>query len=54
MVGDGQYDVEAGLAAGVPTVWISHGQEKNFAAEPWRAVADLTELTALLRQCHSS
>jgi HAD superfamily hydrolase (TIGR01509 family) len=51
MVGDGEYDVEAGLAAGVKTVWISHGQEKPFAAEPSHAVRDLIELTALLRQC---
>jgi HAD superfamily hydrolase (TIGR01549 family) len=54
MVGDGQYDVEAGVAAGVLTVWISHGQEKYFAAEPWRAVADLMELTALLQRCQPS
>jgi HAD superfamily hydrolase (TIGR01509 family) len=51
MVGDGQYDVEAGLAAGVRTVWISHGGEKPFAAEPWQAVRDLNELTGLLREC---
>jgi HAD superfamily hydrolase (TIGR01509 family) len=51
MVGDGQYDVEAGLAAGIRTVWISHAQPKPFAAEPWRTVADLMELTALLRGC---
>jgi HAD superfamily hydrolase (TIGR01509 family) len=51
MIGDGQYDVEAGLAAGIKTVWISHGRKKEFAAEPWRTVADLTELTALLSKC---
>ncbi len=26
MVGDGRCDIEAGLAAGMRTVWISHGQ----------------------------
>lgn len=51
MVGDGQYDVEAGLAAGCATVWVSHGRRKPFAAEPWRTVRDLRELTALLRAC---
>jgi HAD superfamily hydrolase (TIGR01549 family) len=51
MVGDGQYDVEAGLAAGVKTVWISHGLEKPFAAEPWHVVRSLIELTALLERC---
>jgi len=51
MVGDGQYDVEAGLAAGILTVWVSHGREKPFAAEPWRVVHDLQELTAVLRDC---
>lgn len=51
MVGDGQYDVEAGLAAGIRTVWISHGETKPFSAEPWRSVRDLRELTMLLREC---
>jgi HAD superfamily hydrolase (TIGR01509 family) len=51
MVGDGQYDVEAGLAAGIKTVWLSHGRIKPFAAEPWRAVQDLQELTAVLEGC---
>lgn len=54
MVGDGQYDVEAGLAAGCATVWVSHGRQKPFAAEPWRTVRDLRELTALLRACRPS
>lgn len=49
MIGDGQYDVEAGVAAGIQTVWLSHGRLKPFAAEPWRTVRDLQELLALLR-----
>ena len=53
MIGDGQYDIEAGLAAGAKTVWISHGGPKDFAAEPWRTVRDLMELTTLLRECLS-
>src|SRR5882724_2923069 len=51
MVGDGQYDVEAGLAAGIVTVWLSHGRIKPFAAAPQRAVHDLQELTAMLEEC---
>jgi HAD superfamily hydrolase (TIGR01509 family) len=51
MVGDGRYDIEAGLAAGIKTVWLSHGQEKSFPAIPWRTVSDLWEFQALLRQC---
>jgi HAD superfamily hydrolase (TIGR01509 family) len=51
MVGDGQYDVEAGLAAGITTVWVSHGQIKPFGAEPWRVVQGLQELTVMLKDC---
>jgi HAD superfamily hydrolase (TIGR01509 family) len=50
MVGDGQYDVEAGLAAGVRTVWVSHGRTPAFDARPWRTVGDLCGLQALLEQ----
>jgi FMN phosphatase YigB (HAD superfamily) len=50
MVGDGQYDVEAGLAAGVRTVWVSHGRPQAFDARPWRTAADLCELQMLLQQ----
>src|SRR4051812_24548536 len=50
MVGDGQYDVEAGNAAGIGTVWVSHGRRRQFAAEPWRVVNDLCELQLLLSQ----
>jgi HAD superfamily hydrolase (TIGR01549 family) len=51
MVGDGQYDVEAGHAAGIPTVWLSHGRPKSFAAEPWKTVANLHQLVELLKTC---
>lgn len=50
MIGDGQYDIEAGIAAGCPTVWVSHGLDRPFNVEPWRTVRDLTRLLALLRQ----
>lgn len=51
MVGDGSHDIEAGLAAGIRTVWISHGRARDFAAVPWRTVPGLEELLALLQQC---
>ena len=50
MVGDGQYDVEAGAAAEIPTVWVSHGRPRPFAAQPSREVRDLSELLQLLEQ----
>jgi HAD superfamily hydrolase (TIGR01509 family) len=49
MVGDGQYDIEAAIAAGVRNVWLSHGRVKPFDATPWREVRDLLELRAMLR-----
>ena len=51
MVGDGQYDVEAGRAAEIRTVWVSHDRPKAFEAVPWRTVRDLPELVELLRSC---
>jgi len=51
MVGDGQYDIEAGAAAGVRAVWVSHRRQRPFAAQPWREVTDLWELADLLQRC---
>ncbi|MGB7160023.1 MAG: HAD family hydrolase [Tepidisphaeraceae bacterium] len=51
MVGDGQYDVEAGRAAEIRTVWISHDRTRPFEAAPWRTVRDLHELVSLLEKC---
>ena len=50
MVGDGQYDVEAGNAAGAQTVWLSHGRIRAFSAEPKHVVTDLSELLQLLQR----
>ena len=50
MVGDGQYDVEAGAAAGIRSVWVSHGRARSFQAQPWRVVSDLCGLQDLLGQ----
>jgi HAD superfamily hydrolase (TIGR01509 family) len=49
MVGDGQYDVEAALAANIRAVWISHAKPRHFSAEPWLTVANLPELTETLQ-----
>jgi len=51
MVGDGQYDVQAGSAAGVRTVWISHGRSRTFEPAPWRELRDLLELRDLFSRC---
>src|SRR5688572_1628569 len=51
MVGDGQYDVEAGAAAGVKTVWVSHNEPRFFDAKPWQTVPDLFALLNLLGRC---
>lgn len=49
MVGDWKYDIEAANAAGIKSVWLSHGREiRPFAAVPWRTVRDLCDLAQLL------
>jgi len=50
MVGDGQYDIEAGIAAGMTTVWIDHDRPRQFDAAPSVTVRDLPQLHALLRE----
>ena len=50
MIGDSFHDVNAGVAAGIKTVWLSHGQPRTFENEPWREVRDLGELLALLQR----
>lgn len=54
IVGDGSHDIEAGLAAGIRTVWVSLGRQRHFAAAPWQVVNDLLELTDLLGQCEKA
>jgi HAD superfamily hydrolase (TIGR01549 family) len=49
MVGDGYHDIEAGVAAGISTVWLSHGKARDFISEPTHTVRDLLELTDWLR-----
>lgn len=49
MVGDGRYDIEAGVAAGMKTVWISHGRNRDFPAVPWKSVFDLHGLLNVLQ-----
>jgi HAD superfamily hydrolase (TIGR01549 family) len=48
MIGDGRYDVEAGLAARMKTVWLSHARSRDFPAQPWKSVSDLHELLNVL------
>jgi HAD superfamily hydrolase (TIGR01509 family) len=48
MIGDGYHDIEAGVAAGMRTVWISHGSNRDFIAEPTHVVGDLIQLLQLL------
>jgi HAD superfamily hydrolase (TIGR01509 family) len=50
MIGDSFHDVNAGVAAGIKTVWLSHGQPRTFENEPWREVRDLGELLGLLQR----
>jgi HAD superfamily hydrolase (TIGR01509 family) len=50
MVGDWKYDIEAGNAGGIPTVWLSFDRERAFEAVPSRVVRDLCELYALFRR----
>jgi HAD superfamily hydrolase (TIGR01549 family) len=48
MIGDGWHDVAAGSAAGVRTVWLSHGKQRQFESVPWREVQDLHEVAEML------
>jgi HAD superfamily hydrolase (TIGR01549 family) len=48
MVGDGYHDIEAGTAARMRTIWISHGTQRDFDAEPTHVVNDLIELRKFL------
>jgi HAD superfamily hydrolase (TIGR01509 family) len=50
MIGDSLHDVNAGVAAGIRTVWISHDQPRTFENEPWRTVRGLPELLELLQR----
>ncbi|HEX8341535.1 MAG TPA: HAD family hydrolase, partial [Tepidisphaeraceae bacterium] len=49
MVGDWKYDIEAGNAAGMPTVWLDLGRPtRAFDAVPTYTVPSLCELAAYL------
>jgi HAD superfamily hydrolase (TIGR01549 family) len=50
MVGDGRYDIEAGAAATMRSIWLSHGRPRDFEATPWREVQDLWELSRMLKE----
>jgi len=44
------HDVNAGVAAGIKTVWISHDQPRTFENEPWQTARGLPELLELLQR----
>jgi HAD superfamily hydrolase (TIGR01509 family) len=48
MIGDGQYDIEAGRAAGIRTIWLSLGRPRPFAAQPAQQTENLHTLRSLL------
>jgi HAD superfamily hydrolase (TIGR01549 family) len=50
MVGDGVFDIQAGAAAGIKTLWLSHGRTRSFDAVPWREIRDLLALHRLLQE----
>lgn len=50
MIGDGGYDVQAGLAAGMKTVWLSNRSDKDLQVAPWQTVATLGDLVDLLER----
>ena len=50
MIGDGQYDIEAGHAAGMRTIWLSHGNVRDFDAKPDIEVRDLPALLEMFQQ----
>ena len=49
MVGDGQFDVEAGINAGMKTIWLKQGRQRSFAAEPWIEIEDIREFYKWLK-----
>ncbi len=48
MIGDGEYDILAARAADMPSVWLSHGDAREFDAEPDATIQQLSELAPLL------
>jgi len=51
MIGDGYHDIEAAVAAGMTSVWISHDRERTFTAVPKYICRDLVELQKFLESC---
>lgn len=54
MVGDGQFDVEAGIHAGMRPIWLRLGRRRGFAAQPWHEVEDLPGLHGFAKQHHTN
>ena len=51
MIGDGLYDVEAGINAGMATIWLAHGRTRDFAATPWKTVQRLCDVLKVCQDC---
>ena len=51
MIGDGQHDLDAAVAAGIRCVWLSHGRIRPFQHLAWQIVRSLDELLPLLQSC---
>jgi HAD superfamily hydrolase (TIGR01549 family) len=49
MIGDSTHDIESANAAGAKSVHITHGEPRDFEAEPWLTVESLGELLSLLK-----
>lgn len=55
MIGDGSHDIEAAEAAGMFSIWISHGAPAPpFAAAPHVICRDLLQLREFLKSCDFS
>ncbi len=54
MVGDGSYDVQAAIAAGILSIWLSLGRTRTFAAKPTHTITSLAELQMLLTNMPAS
>jgi HAD superfamily hydrolase (TIGR01549 family) len=49
MVGDGEHDIAAANAAGIRSIWLSHGRERAFPSRPSLEIPDLFQLLRLLQ-----
>jgi HAD superfamily hydrolase (TIGR01549 family) len=48
-IGDGHHDIEAGNAAGVSTIWLSHRRPRDFDAVPAITIDSLADVVTMLQ-----